>query len=360
MLSWGLTEFAAAQAPNHSNTFYHDRWTLTHPSLFLPGAKGTFDEIAVKDPTIVQHDGVWHLFYTAKPFPKKGEFPAELGYATASDLSGLSSAKHVKMEPYLGGRMIAPQVFYFEPQKLWYLIGHIKEGRELKPVYSTNQDIARLDGWSQMTLLETNRKDKARVWIDFWVICDDHKAHLFYSDHTDVLYRMECPLETFPAGFASASEEVALKQSGTNAKGAWNFHEAAHIYRVKSDGRYLALLEGGYGHPVRRNLMEARDARDRFMFAMVADRLEGPWQRVERDDGIFAAEADRIFNQDGSKVTVYTQVSHPEILRAGSDQKLEVEDYRFRLLFQGFDGSKLDDGYNYNDLPWELGIMENR
>jgi predicted GH43/DUF377 family glycosyl hydrolase len=36
------------------------------PVLFAPGERGTFDETAVKDPSIVYHEGRWHLFYTAR------------------------------------------------------------------------------------------------------------------------------------------------------------------------------------------------------------------------------------------------------------------------------------------------------
>lgn len=29
------------------------------------------------------------------------------------------------------------------------------------------------------------------------------------------------------------------------------------------------------------------------------------------------------------------------------------------MIFQSFDGSKWDDDYNYNELPWKLYIMKN-
>jgi len=347
----------AADTPRPALNSQH--WTVTHSQLFQAGPTGSFDEIAVKDPTIVQHEGQWHVFYTAKPKSSKERVPAELGYATASSLEGLHKAEHIQMLPTLGGVMIAPQVFYFAPQKLWYLIGHTLVDKKLQPVFSTNPDIANVQGWIPMQRLQTNRQ-ATRTWIDFWVICDEAKAHLFYSDHTDTLWRMECPLAEFPQGLSSAQEQLALQASGVSEQGAWNFHEAAHIYRVQSDGRYLALLEGGYSHPIRKNVMEARDSRNRFMLAYTAQRLEGPWTRVEPSENEFLAERDHLFNPDGTPCLRYTQVSHPELIRSGIDQRLEVPDYRLKLLFQGFDGSQLKDDYNYNDLPWELAIMENR
>ena len=51
------------------------------------------------------------------------------------------------------------------------------------------------------------------------------------------------------------------------------------------------------------------------------------------------------------------QVSHPELLRAGCDQRLEIDDYRLTFLFQAFDASHTPDTYNYDKLPWSLYIM---
>ena len=94
------------------------------------------------------------------------------------------------------------------------------------------------------------------------------------------------------------------------------------------------------------------------MFAMIADSLEGPWTRVEKDDNDFCGIPEYLFNQDGSR-TAYDQVSHPELLRSGYDERLEVEDYRLRVLFQAFDAADMPDSYDYNELPWELSIMSN-
>jgi len=34
------------------------------PVILTAGEKGSFDDVAVKDPTIVYYQGKWHLFYT--------------------------------------------------------------------------------------------------------------------------------------------------------------------------------------------------------------------------------------------------------------------------------------------------------
>ncbi len=41
------------------------KWILSNPLLY-PGEKGSFDEVAVKDPSIVFYEGSWHLFFTAR------------------------------------------------------------------------------------------------------------------------------------------------------------------------------------------------------------------------------------------------------------------------------------------------------
>ena len=62
------------------------------------------------------------------------------------------------------------------------------------------------------------------------------------------------------------------------------------------------------------------------MFAIVADKLEGPWRRVEASKNEFAGEPAYLFNEDGTH-SVYDQVSHFELIRSGYNQRLEVEDF---------------------------------
>lgn len=352
-----LATATTSRADDNACKIPYKQWTVSQP-VFTAGAPGSFDEVAVKDPTFVQYNGAWHMFYTSKPCVGSDKYKTALGYATAPTLEALRDAKHIEMRDTLGGSMIAPQVFWFAPQKLWYLIGHIQNGRNLQPVYSTNTDITNVGGWTKIRELKTARRGKG-MWIDFWVICDDTKAHLFYADHTDKLYRMECPIAEFPHGLANSGESLAIQASDKDKNGQWNFHEAAHIYRVKSDGKYLAILEGGYSHPMRKNIMNARDARNRFMLAYVADRLEGPWRRVESHANDFLGDAANLYNPDRTRCTRYTQVSHPEIIRAGHDHRLEIEDYKLTILFQAFDGKKIPDNADYNALPWELALMRN-
>jgi len=319
---------------------------------------GAFDEVAVKNPTIVRYHGNWHLFYTSIAAADSSDFHTGLGYITAPTLEGLRTAPRIDLAKTLREPIIAPQVFFFAPQKCWYLIGYVGDAsrRVLEPVYSTNQEIENPQGWSQPRRLETNRRRKDDIWIDFWVICDDEKAHLFYADQTGALYRMETPLAEFPQGFAQASEQRLFELSGRNSRGEWRFYDACHVYYVKSAKEYFALLEGAYAHPTRKNYF---DARNRFLLGLVADRIEGPWRRVEANKSEFIGEARWLYDSEGKPVP-FDSVSHPELIRAGFDQRLEIEDFRLQILFQTFSAAGVSPSYTYHGLPWQLMLMDNR
>ena len=325
--------------------------------ILKAGTAGTFDDISVKDPSIFRHQGNWHLFYTSKPSRNARQFVDGVGYVSAPTLAGLKRAKRYNINAIVGHEVIAPQIFYFTPHNLWYLIAQTPcDGpRQLDPIYLTNPDIGDVDGWSKPKIIDTNRPNKDVFWIDFWVICDQHKAHLFYTDHAGSMFRMETPIERFPQGFAESREHLAVTVHGNDATGPWRLHEASHIYYVRDEGKYLALLEAVRPHPTKRNYW---DSRNRFMFAMVADAPEGPWERVEASENDFLGIPAHVYHEDGSP-TEYDQVSHPELIRAGFDERLEIKDYRLKILFQAFDANGTPDTYDYNMLPWELNVMQN-
>lgn len=336
----------------------YKKWTVSQPIL-TRGGGDAFDNVAVKDPSIVFYQGNYHLFYTAKSVkqsPEGVKYDIDLGYVSASCLEGLNGAKRFSFREIVGDVVIAPQIFYFEPQGLWYLIAQTKVSGKpnLAPIYLTNPNIENVHGWSKPKILQTGKSDDT-FWIDFWVICDETKAYLFYSNQKSSVLRMECPIESFPQGFAQAKAQVALTVQGEDDYGRWQIFEAQHVYHVKSPEKYLILLECGYYEESKKWY---GDARRRFMIGMVADRLQGPWSRIETGENEYLAQAKYLFGGDGHPCN-YTQVSHPELIRSGYNQKLEIEDFNLHILFQSFDGSNTPDGYNYNELPWELAVMRN-
>ena len=110
-------------------------WTVSSPIL-LPGEKGSFDEVSVKDPSVVYYSGKWHVFYTAGG-------KACTGYVSANTLKELQTAPRFELTQIRGKKSryaCAPQVFFFEPEKTWYLIYQTMD-KDLQPVYSTTKTI---------------------------------------------------------------------------------------------------------------------------------------------------------------------------------------------------------------------------
>ena len=67
-------------------------WEIDSP-IFENGTIGTFDEISVKDPTIVFFENAWHLFYTAR-----GNNEYTTAYASAKDLDSLNNASRFELK----------------------------------------------------------------------------------------------------------------------------------------------------------------------------------------------------------------------------------------------------------------------
>jgi endo-1,4-beta-xylanase len=336
----------------------YKKWVVREPIL-TAGPKGMFDDVAVKDPSMVFFNGKYHLFYTSKTVKDVSigiKYITGIGYVSASTITDLNNAKRYDINAMVGDVIIAPQIFYFEPHKLWYLIAQtrVTDKRHLAPMYMTNPDIEDGEGWSKPTIILEKRLN-GQNWIDFWVICDEYNAYLFYTDQKGSLYNMQTPLKQFPMGFENAVEVKVYFDSGENNIGEWKLYNACHIYYVKSTNKYFAVVEGAYPHPTNSFYY---DARNRFQLAIQADSLNGAWSRVEISKNDFFCDPANIFYKNGERAK-YTQISHVELIRSGYNQKMEIEDYHFRLMFQGFDGTKIPDSRNYNEVPWEISIIEN-
>jgi hypothetical protein len=270
----------------------------TQLPIFEPGPANTFDETAVKDPSIVFAGGKWHLFYTAR-----GRKQYSLGYASAKRLEDLRLAPHRQLIPAYAA---APQVFFFRPQNLWYLIYQTTTAN-YQPVYATTKTIDDPTSWSSPKPLVT-KTDNAK-WIDFWIICDDRQAVLFYTrEHRDVV-AMTTSLSSFPNNFANPRTVYT------------GVHEAVHVYRDKQN--YALLFE-----------LRNEDGSRKFGLAE-STKLLGPWTTIE-----------------GWTVPA----SHGELLRTGIDQRLEADVHHTRFLIQQLPESKMSD--DYPELPWHLTLIK--
>src|SRR5262249_7289422 len=118
----------------------------------------------------------------------------------------------------------APQVFYFTPHRRSYLIYQLADPARTTAMgtyFATSEYIADAQSWSQPPLMVTNPAEKQK-WIDFWVICDAEKAHLFYTSNDGHMWRRETRLADFPFGWSA--QTLALQG---------DIFEASHTYKLK-------------------------------------------------------------------------------------------------------------------------------
>ena len=300
-----------------------NRWQVG-PPILLPGPRGSFDETAVKDPSVVFFAGRWHVFYTARG---KGQYAT--GYVSAPRLEELGRARRHELRTVRGTTDrygCAPQVFYFAPQNKWYLIFQTRDAH-YQPAFCTTTTIDQPQSWSNPLPLAA-KADRAK-WIDFWVICDESTAYLFFTrDHRDV-----CVLTTdigkFPDGWKDRRRVFGP------------VHEAVHVYQAQGLGQYHMLYE---------TLVPGTQKLRRFGLA-TAEHLMGPWKRVSDD---FATRQQLVFPPGSLRWT--DEVSHGELIRVGYDQQLVYDPQDTTFLIQGL----LTDEHRglYPGLRWKLGLLQ--
>ena len=299
------------------------RW-IGGPVILSVGKKGSFDDKGVKDPTIVNYCGKWHLFYTISR-----KDPGGIGYVSAKSLESLNTAPRFWLKQFNGltsdSKGGAPQVFYFEPQKLWYLIYQTKDFNR-QPVFSTTATIDEPESWSKTKNL-IEREEPDVKWIDFWIICDETKAYFFYSRGRKDVYVRWTRIEDFPNGFGPGQLAFSPMPKPLT--------EAVHIYKVKDKEQYHMLYETCPEGKTKRRYGLAR-----------ASNLLGPWKRVADD---YAIGEKLFFANDAQRWT--DQVSHGEMLRSGYDQRLEYDPADSRFLIQGITSETEREG-------WQLGIFK--
>ena len=116
--------------------------------------------------------------------------------------------------------------------------------------------------------------------------------------------------------------------------------EASHTYKVKGRDAYFTFVEAQAGDR-------------RYFKAYTAPRLDGEWKPLaDTWDAPFAG----LKNLPGDRPWT-ANVSHGELLRASTDEKLEVDPANVKLLFQGVSDADRA-GKKYGDIPWRLGLLE--
>jgi hypothetical protein len=306
-------------------------WSSSDP-LVLPKPDERHPILSIKDPSIVRYQDQWHVFATTA-----NEVGAwSMVYLSFADWADAPSATqhHLGDQANLGGYHAAPQIFFFEPEGRWYLI--FQSGQ---PQYSTNDDIGNPEGWTKPVNFfaaepATVRENKGSGgWLDFWMICDDDRCHLFFTDDNGTVYRSEAPLATFPNGFG---EPVVVMKGTKNA-----LFEGSSTYRVEDSGQYLTLVEA-IGPTSRR-----------FFRSFVAGSLDGAWTELAGTWEAPFAGLNNVTFQGGTEWT--RDVSHGELLRTNFDQTPTVSMSCLRLLYQGVDPKQIP--AEYYQYEYRLGLL---
>jgi hypothetical protein len=322
---------SAPSATNSESSFENGKfaWKASGPLMDPgPGRNAEDPHISVKDPTFVFHDGRWHLFASLRK--KSGKVDIE--YLNFSDWSQANQANRQVLALH-DQYYCAPQVFYFTPHKKWYLVYQLADKTRTPPFgpcFSTTENLADPKAWTPQRAMITNAPSKPK-WLDFWVICDQDKAHLFYTSLDGHLWRRETKKTAFPYGWSE--QQLALKA---------DIFEASHTYKLKGRNQYLTLVE-------------AQGGGRRYYKAYLAERLEGPWRGLA--DSLKQPFAAQVNVQQDTEWT--TSISHGELIRTGVDEFLEVDPANLRFVFQG-SSDKEYRSQGYGGIPWRLGILETR
>lgn len=290
-------------------------WTVDE-KLILHSQCNPYDYYAAKDPTIVYYGGKYLVYYTGAN--QSGGW--QMCFTSASTLSGLKTAPRTYMNKIGESYFCAPELFYFEPQQLWYLI--YQDGT-YGAAYATSTNPADPNSWSGPKSLGIS----GNMGWDYYIICDDQYAYMYNtpSDGSGKLYMRKTSLSNFPNKGWSAPTVACT-----------NVFEAASVYKSLADNQYYLLVEA------------MLDGRSYELFT--SSSAGGPWKLVNNK----WATKSNLTKYLSDKWT--TNVSHGELIRAGYNQKLEINDInKVDFLIQG----TTDLSGDYQKIHWDLGIIRN-
>jgi len=304
----------------------HFAWKATGPLIDVgPGRQAADPHVAIKDPSFVLHQARWHLFATLRM--KSGK--VDITYLSFADWPQANQAQRYQLALH-DQYYCAPQVFWFSPHRCWYLVYQLADKTRMPtfgPCFSTSTNLADPRSWSKPQPMVTNAPPNPR-WLDFWVICDDANAHLFYTSLDGRMWRRQTPKAQFPFGWSEP--HLALEA---------DIFEASHTYKLKGRNQYLTIVE-------------AQGDRRRYHKAYVADRLDGPWRGLaDTLSKPFAACSNVAQAPEWT-----TNISHGELVRAGVDERMEVDPADLRFVFQGASDAEYR-GRPYSQIPWRLGML---
>jgi endo-1,4-beta-xylanase len=305
-------------------------WTSTGP-LIVPVSDEAHDLVAVKDPTVVRYNDRWHLY--ASSVSRGGAYNMVYTNFVDFDAARSSPLYYMDQTPGFDTYVAAPQLFYFAPQKKWYLVFHSGP-----PMYSTADDPGNPMTWTRPAPFFASTPEivtQHSGWLDFWVIGDGDHCYLFFSDDGGRWFRSKTSSSRFPGGFG---DPVIVMQD----RNAGRLYEACNVYKIAETSTYLALIEA---------FDDTSNSR-RYFRSWTADSLDGPWT-VLHDDAMSAFAGQRNVVFDGAAWTA--DISHGEMIRAGYDERMEISLRTMRYLYQGFDPGI--ETSSYNEIPWKIALL---
>ena len=287
--------------------------------------------VAIKDFSVVRLNNQWLIYATAAN-PSTGWSLLQFAF---SDWPQAASAPHTYLDTASAigpGYRAAPQLFFFAPQNLWYMVYQTGP-----PSFSTSTNPADPRSWSApRTFIATEppivtQNKGPGQWIDFWVICDSATCYLFFSDDNGHLYRAQTTMANFPNGFTNT--QIVLTDS------RFALFEASNVYRIQGQNRYLLIVEaiGSTGR--------------RYFRSWTSTSLTGSWTPLAATENEpFAGRNNVTFSG-----TPWTQdISHGELVRASNDQTLTINPCRLQYVYQGMNPNA---GGDYIALPWRMGLL---
>lgn len=328
MLSSAVAPLNAAEPVRQESALRVPAMWEYGPPLISPEDRAENRSHAQKDPTIVFHDGMWHVFMTIKV--GRRTIMEHCSFAKWEEANG---AKRTILEVADGDYWCAPQVFWFEPHAKWYLVYQVgvPGQKKMMVAYSTTTDIADPHSWTKAASILDGGPDDPRIegGIDYWIVCDDLHAYLFFTSNNGKMWRMRTKLADFPRGCG----ELAIAYQGP-------IFEASHTYRLKGTDQWLTIIE---------------ENGRRYYKAYVADSLDGDWRPIaDTEERPFAGAANI---RPAAGVEAWTDnVSHGELVRDGVDQTMTIDPAKLQFVFQGmFERDKAGEGYG--QWAWRIGVL---
>ena len=320
--------FSASQAQDHTlGIKLPSSWEYS-PPLIAPEDRMANRSRAQKDPTVVFADNRWHVFMTVK-LPGK----SAIEYCSFSEWKNANDAPRTILPISDSDYYCAAQVFYFRPHRKWYLVYQmgVKGATKMWVAYSTTSDISDPSSWTKaQPMLDGGANDPRKVGgLDYWIICDESNAYLFFTSLNGKMWRMSTSIKAFPNGFKDC--QVALQAK---------IFEASHTYRIKGEEKFITLIEANG---------------QRYFKAYISDSLDGKWSPLADSFEKPFASAENI--QPADDVSLWTDnVSHGELIRYSNDETLTIDPKNLKFVFQGM-LQKHKRKTGYGDFQWRIGML---